>query len=147
MRLVTRSFLGVDRTASAWLIRKFIDPGAEFVFIDWPEEELDPGLGVPFDIEGVELGHRDGKCTFEVIVEKYSISDPYVLKVAEVVHAADIEGEVGRSPLAAGVKALFSGLRFVTRDDNETLEVGMRVWELFTRTLGSRTSRADTGIG
>ncbi len=129
MRWVTRSFPGVDRTASAWLIRNFIDPEAEFTFIDWPDEELRPDLGVPFDIKGVRFGHRDGKCTFEVLVEEYSIQDPYVRKIAEIVHAADFKGEEGKVPEAAGLKALFNGLRFVTSGDEETLEVGMKVWD------------------
>lgn len=129
MKWVTRSFPHVDRTASAWLIKRFIDPQAEFVFIDWPEQELRPEYGTPFDIKGVELGHRDGKCTFEVIVEKYSIEDPYVKKIAELVHAADIEGEIDKVPEARGIKALFSGLRLVTKDDYETLELGFRIWD------------------
>ncbi len=129
MKWVTRTFPGVDRTASAWLIRKFIDPQAEFSFINWPEEELRPDQGIPFDIRGVEHGHRNGKCTFEVIVDKYSIDDPYVRRVAEVVHAADIKGELEKAPEASGIKALFDGLRFVTEDDHETLEIGMKVWE------------------
>ena len=129
MRWVTRTFPHVDRTASAWLIKRFIDPEAEFVFINWPEEELRPEHGIPFDIKGVELGHRNNKCTFEVIVEKYSIKDPYVLKIAEIVHAADIEGEIDKVPEARGIKAVFNGLRFVTKDDYETLDVGMKIWE------------------
>jgi len=129
LKWVTRSFPHVDRTASAWLIKRFIDPQAEFVFIDWPEQELRPEYGTPFDIKGVELGHRDGKCTFEVIVEKYSIEDPYVKKIAELVHAADIEGEIDKVPEARGIKALFSGLRLVTRDDYETLELGFKIWD------------------
>jgi len=96
-------------------------------FINWSEEELKPEHGIPFDIKGVELGHKDGKCTFEVIVEKYSIKDPYVQKIAEVVHAADIEGKLDKVPEARGIKAIFSGLRFITRDDYETLEIGMKI--------------------
>ena len=119
----------MDRTASAWLIRKFIDPDAEFVFIDWPEEEVRPGHGIPFDIRGVELGHRDSKCTFEVIVEKYSIDDPYVRRIASIVHAADIKGELEKAPEARGVKAILSGLRLITSSDYETLELGMKIWE------------------
>ena len=129
MKWVTRSFPYVDRTASAWLIKKFIDSEAEFVFINWPDEKLKPEHGTPFDIKGVELGHKDNKCTFEVIVEKYSIEDPYVHKVAEVVHAADIKGELEKVLEAKGIKSLLTGLRFMTKDDYETLEIGMKIWE------------------
>ncbi len=129
MKWVTRSFPGVDRTASAWLIKRFVDPEAEFILIDWPEEELKPEYGIPFDIKGVEHGHRDGKCTFEVIVERYSIEDPYVKRMTEIVHAADIKGEEKRAPEEMGIKAVLDGLRFVTRSDSETLRNGMMLWE------------------
>jgi len=129
MRWITRTFPHVDRTSSAWLIKRFIDPEAEFIFINWPEEQPKPEHGTPFDIRGVELGHKDNKCTFEVIVEKYSIKDPYVLKIAEIVHAADIRGEIDKVPEARGIKAIFDGLRFITKDDHETLEIGMKIWD------------------
>lgn len=129
MKWVTRSFPHVDRTASAWLIKRYIDPEAEFTFIDWPEQELKPEHGTPFDIKGVELGHHDNKCSFETIVEKYNIKDPIVEKIAQIVHAADIKGEMEKATEAPGVKALFSGLRLITRDDYETLEYGMKVWD------------------
>ena len=124
----TRSFPHVDWTASAWPIKKFIDPNAEIIFINWPEEELKPEHGNPFDIKGVELGHKNNKCTFEVIIEKFSIKDPYELKIAEIVHAADIEGELDKVPKAKGIRAIFSGLRFISKDDYETLEVEMKIW-------------------
>ena len=129
MKWVTRRFPHVDRTACAWLIKKFIDPNAEFVFIDWPREKPKPEHGIPFDIEGAELSHRDGKCTFEVMIEKYGIKDPYVLRIAEIVHAADIEGEIDKVPEARGVEAVLDGLRLITRDDYEALELGMKIWE------------------
>ncbi len=129
MKWVTRNYPGVDRTASAWLIKKFVDPEAEFIFIKWPEEKPTDVEGTPFDIEGVELGHKGNKCTFETIIEKYSLRDPYLLKVAEIVHAADIKGELSRAPEAAGIKAVFSGLRFITGNDAETLDIGMKIWE------------------
>ncbi|HDD26607.1 MAG TPA: hypothetical protein ENF75_05920 [Acidilobales archaeon] len=90
-------------------MKRFADPNAEYVFINWPEDELKPEYGIPFDIKGVELGHKDNKCTFE-----------YVLKIAEIVHAADIEGEIDKVLEARGIKAVFNGLRFITKDDYET---------------------------
>jgi len=135
VRWVTRSFPAIDRTASAWLIKRFVDPDAEFVFIDWPEEELRPEHGIPFDIKGVELGHHGNRCTFETIVERYSIVDPYVKEIAKIVHAADIEGEIDKAPEARGLKLLFTGLRLVTKDDYETLEVGMKIWDAIYASL------------
>ena len=129
MKWVTRAFPHIDRTASAWLIKRFIDPEAEFVFINWPEEELKPEHGTPFDIKGVELGHKDGKCTFEVIVEKYGIKDPYILEIAEIVHAEDIEGELDKVPEARGIRMMFKGLRLIIRDDRKTIELSMKIWD------------------
>jgi hypothetical protein len=129
MRWVTRKFVHVDRTASAWLIKRFIDKEAEFVFIEYPREEPKPEHGIPFDIPGVELGHHDGKCTFEVLVEKYGIGDPVVHEIAKIVHAADIEGEMSKAPEAQGIKAVFTGLRLVAKDDYEALEVGFKIWD------------------
>ena len=129
MRWVTRNYPGVDRTASAWLIKKFIDPDAEFIFIKWPEEKPLPEHGTLFDIKGADLGHRNGKCTFETILEKYSLKNPYLSRVAEIVHAADIEEDIDKVPEARGIKAVFSGLRFVADNDYETLEIGMKIWE------------------
>jgi len=129
VRWVTRRFVHVDRTATAWLIKKFIDKDAEFVFIDYPRERPKPEHGTPFDIKGVKLGHKNRKCTFEVVMEKYKVEDPFVKKVAEVVHAADIEGELHKVPEAAGILALFTGLRLIAKNDLEALEIGFKVWD------------------
>ncbi len=129
MKWVTRRFVHVDRTASAWLIKKFIDQNAEFVFIDYPREEPKPEHGIPFDISGVELGHKNGKCTFEVIMDKYKIKDPILTKVAQIVHAADIEKELHKVPEASGIKALFSGLRLIVESDYKALEIGFKIWD------------------
>lgn len=129
MRWVTRRFVHVDRTATAWLIKKFIGKDAEFVFIDYPREPPKPEHGTPFDIKDVELGHKNGKCTFEVVMEKYKVEDPFVKKVAEVVHAADIEGELHKVPEAAGILALFTGLRLIAKNDLDALEIGFKVWD------------------
>ncbi len=129
MRWVTRSFPHIDRTASAWLIKKFIDPEAEFYFINWPEESLKECYGTPFDIKGVELGHHLNKCTFETIMEKFGVKDPIVQKIASLVHKADLEGSKKEIPEAKGIKLLFSGLRLVTSSNYETIEIGFKLWD------------------
>ena len=137
MKWVTRSFPHVDRTASAWLIKRFIDPEAEFIFINWPEEPI-PEDATPFDIKGVELGHHDNKCTFETIIEKYNISDPIVHEIARLVHAMDIEGELEKSPEAKGIKMIISGLRFAAKDDMEALNIGFKIWDALYAYFKSR---------
>ena len=127
MKWVTRTYPHVDRTASAWLIKRFIDSEAEFIFINWPEEKPGKGMGTPFDIEGVELGHHDGKCTFETIVEKYNVEDPAVHAIAKLVHAADFRLE--DPPEARGIRIVFTGLRLAAEDDYKTLETGFKIWD------------------
>jgi len=128
MKWVTRKFPHVDRTASAWLIKRFIDPKAEFLFIDWPNEKIPEGT-IPFDIKGVEHGHQDNKCTFETIVEKYNITDPIVHKIARLVHAMDFEGELEKVPEATGIRMIISGLRFAVEKDIDALDIGFKIWD------------------
>ena len=77
MRWATRSGPHVDRTACAWLIRRFIDADAEFVFVDDPDDV--PADATPFDMRGVELGHHDGECSFEAVLRRYELTDPVLL--------------------------------------------------------------------
>ena len=117
----------MDRTSSAWLIKRFIDEEADFIFINYPREKPDPCLGIPFDIKGVELGHHGDKCTFETIVEKYNVKDKYVKMIAEVVHEADVSENP--SEFALGIKSVFTGLRLVAKDDYEALNIGFKIWD------------------
>ncbi|GAB6101684.1 chromate resistance protein [Thermococcus atlanticus] len=121
MKWVTREHVHVDRVACPWLIKRFIDPEAEFVFVP---RDTDPSTiteGIPFDFKGVELGHHDGKCSFDAFVEKYNITDPAVLKIAEVVREADTHVE-NPQPLAVALDILARGYRMICEDDYETLE-------------------------
>ena len=124
MRWVTRRGVHIDRAASAWLIRKFVDPEAEFVFVAGPDEI--PAGATPFDMRGVELGHQrhgDGQdCTFETILRRYELTDPVLWKLAEVVHEADLEDDRFDAPDAAGLDAVLRGLS-MTLDDPAVLAV------------------------
>ncbi|RLE91742.1 MAG: hypothetical protein DRN04_12045 [Thermoprotei archaeon] len=107
-------------------MKRYIDPEAEFIFINWSYEPI-PEDTVPFDIKGVELCHKNNKCTFEVIIEKYGIKDAIVHKIAELVHAMDIEGELDKVPEAKGIKMIISGLRFAAKDDSEVVNLGLKI--------------------
>lgn len=127
MKWITRERVKVDRVACPWLIRKFIDPQAEFFFVPADQVmERARALGaIPFDVPpqpGVKFCHRNGKCTFEVLVEEYKIADPAVHKLARVVHGADIAGEESVTPQSAGLKAIAEGFAVTARDDFERLE-------------------------
>jgi hypothetical protein len=132
MRYVTRKNAAVDRIACPWLIRRFVDKDAEFLYVE-PNEvarvarERD---AVPFDIDGAELGHVDGRCSFESIVVKYGLDDPGLARLASIVHGADVEADMKRTPEAAGLKAIAMGFRRLYGDrDHEKLEAQMPMYD------------------
>ena len=132
MRFVTRKNAAVDRIACPWLIRRFLDKEAEFLYVD-PQEvarvarEKD---AVPFDVDGAELGHVDGRCSFESILLKYGLDDPALGRLARIVHGADIEADVAQTPEAAGLKSIAMGFRSVYGDrDHEKLEAQMPMYD------------------
>ncbi len=124
MRWITREHVKVDRVACPWLIRNFVDPEAEFLFV--PADQV-PAVAqregaTPFDVAGVELGHHDGKCSFEAIVAKYRIDDPAIHLLAQIVHGADVANDLYRRPEAPGLKAIAEGFASLgLRDDHAIL--------------------------
>jgi hypothetical protein len=132
MRFVTRSNAAVDRIACPWLIRRFIDRDAEFLYVE-PQDVLRVARendAVPYDVEGVELGHVDGRCSFESIVLYYKLDDPALARMAAIVHGADVEADLARTPESAGLKALAMGFRKLYGDrDHEKLEAQMPVYD------------------
>jgi hypothetical protein len=127
---VTRKHPFVDRMASAWLIKQFIDPKASFTFID--ERELS-GLGdkaVAFDVRGGEFTHIGDLCTFEVLVRSFGVRDRAVRKIAEIVHDLDVKDEKYGKPEAAGVEEILSGIRKTAKSDADALERGMAAFEM-----------------
>ena len=104
MKWATARRLHVDRAACAWLIRRFVDPEAEFVFVDDPDEV--PADATPFDMRGVELSHHGGDCTFETILRRYELDDPVLWDLARIVHEADLADERYDAPEAPGLDVL-----------------------------------------
>lgn len=121
---VTRDKVKVDRVACLWLIRKFIDLEAEFLFVpkDLVLEVAKREGAIPFDVPGVELGHHEGKCSFEAIVAKYGIKDPATHLLAKIVHGADVVEDLYGQPEAPGLRAIAEGFRYLDlKDDYEIL--------------------------
>ena len=122
MQWITRSHVHVDRVACPWLITRFIDNQAEFLFV--PKSEVDRVAAetgaIPFDAPGVELGHHEGRCSFESILLKYDLKEPGLLRLAEIVHAADVAEDIDNDPIARGLEAIATGfsLRFPEDEDN-----------------------------
>jgi hypothetical protein len=97
------------------LIRRFIDPEAEFLYVPAAEVKsvADETGAIPYDVAGVELGHVDGRCTFESILLKYRVQDPALDRLARIVHGADVSQDVGITPEAAGLRAIAHGFAMV----------------------------------
>lgn len=132
MKWITREKVKVDRVACPWLIRKFVDPNAEFLFVpaDQVAEVAAREGATPFDVPGVELGHHGGKCSFEAIVAKYRIADPAVGLLAQIVHGADVSPDLYGRPEASGLKAIAEGFRHLgLKDDHEVLAQEFVVYE------------------
>lgn len=131
MKWVTRSHVHVDRVACPWLITRFIDSEAEFIYVAKNQvEQVVTEMGaIPYDVPNVELGHKDGKCSFESIVEKYELTDPALLRLAKIIHAADIESELHTDTIAAGLEAIATGFSVRFPDDLENLEKQLEVYD------------------
>ena len=132
MKWITRERVKVDRVACPWLIKKFVDPEAEFLFApaDRVLEIARAQNAIPYDVPGVELGHHEGNCSFEAIITKYRIPDPAVHLLAKIVHGADVEVDLYNRPEAAGLKAVAGGFRHLgLPDDHAILESEFIVYD------------------
>jgi len=127
---VTRKKPFIDRIASAWLIRSFIDKKPVFEFIDEKQlERIDKGV-IPFDIRGGEFTHLADLCTFEVFVRTFSIKERALKKIAELVHELDIKDEKYKNSETKGIEDILMGIRKTAKDDMEILEKGMTVFDM-----------------
>jgi hypothetical protein len=131
MKWVTRAGAKTDRVACPWLIKKFIDPRAEFLFV--PKDEVVEVArregGKSFDCPGADYTHREGKCSFEVLVEQYRLDDPALPLLARIVHGADVAEDVGMVPEAAGLQAAAHGFAAICPDDHRKLELEFPMYD------------------
>jgi hypothetical protein len=131
MKWVTRARPKTDRIACPWLIRRFIDPDAEILYV--PKDQVlavaDTEGAHSFDAPGAKYDHRDGKCTFEVLIDDYGLSDPALDRLALIVHAADIDSEIHTDPAGPGLLAIGLGGLDVENDDHRLLERASFVYD------------------
>ena len=131
MKWVTRSHVHVDRVACPWLITRFIDNEAEFLFV--PKSEIERVVkesgAIPFDAPGVELGHHEGRCSFESIMLKYDLKEPGLVRLAKIVHAADMAEDIDQDPIARGLEAIASGYSLRFPEDEENLSRQLEVYD------------------
>jgi hypothetical protein len=141
---VTRRRPGVDRMSSAWLIRRFIDPRAKFAFAKRDDDA--PAGQVPFDMYTGEFGHDGGRCTFEVLIDRFKLNQPALRRIAEIVHDIDLKDRRYDSPETPTIAALVDGVRQAHGDDGEALERGMQIFDALFRSFetneaGNRSSK------
>ena len=133
MRWITRENVKVDRVACPWLIRKFIDPSAEFLFV--PEgkvlEVAKREGATPFDVKGVEFGHHGKECSFDALVKKYDLGrDPAIVLLAKIVNGADTDNSLWNQPEAAGLNAIAEGFRHLGyKNDQEIITAESLVYD------------------
>ncbi len=123
MKWITRSHVHVDRVACPWLVTRFVDNQAEFLFV--PASQIqkvtDDTDAIPFDAPDVELGHHEGRCSFESIILKYELKDPALLRMAKIVHSADVVADIDKDPIARGLEAIAVGYSLRYPGDAENL--------------------------
>ena len=130
MKWVTRSHAMVDRIACPWLIKKFVDSEAEFIFVAAEKmqdtaKQLD---AIPFDVPDAELGHKDDKCSFDAIIEKYGLKDAALLELAKIVRGADTKNR-DLTPQSEGLVAIAEGFRLIMSDDFDNMEKQFPVYD------------------
>lgn len=130
MKWITRERPKIDRIACPWLIKRFVDPDAEFVYV--PREQVFPEAerqgAIPYDIAGAEYTHYGDRCTFDYIVEKHGLTDPALQQIAIIVRGADT-ARFDLAPQAAGLWAISAGLSHNYTNDHEQLQIGLKVYD------------------
>ncbi len=130
MKWVTRARPKVDRVACPWLIKRFVDPKAEFLYVpsDQVLETARREAAIPFDVPNVELGHHGPECSFDAIIKKYQLADHALQRLATIVRGADT-GAKQLAPESPGLEAIAEGFRLVYGDDHELLERELSVYD------------------
>jgi hypothetical protein len=130
MKWITRSHVHVDRVACPWLIQRFVDSEAVFLFVPASKvaEIAQKEGAIPFDAPGAELGHREGKCSFDAIIENYGLKDKALLRLARIINAADTN-RLADDPIAAGFEAIAVGYSLRFPDDQENLGRQFEVYD------------------
>jgi hypothetical protein len=136
MKWLTWENVGIDRMACAWLILRFIDPEAEFVFIPAGETKI-PAEHEAFDIPGVRLSHRQGHCSFHTMLQEYQLGDPVLGRIAQIIDEADVVQEFTLEALAPGLDFICRGIRRISPDDTTAIERGRLIYEALYSQLAS----------
>jgi hypothetical protein len=139
MKWVTWQHIGVDRMACIWLIKRKINPEAEFIFVPAGSKPLPEGAE-PFDIPGTRFSHHRRHCSFVALLKVHKLKDPILQKIGEIVDEADVVQEVALEPAAPGLDLVCRGLRRISRDDFEAIERGCLVYDALYAELAQARS-------
>lgn len=146
MKWVTREDAKVDRIACPWLIRKFVDAEAEFLYVPAGEVRAvaQRDNAIPYDVPGVELGHREGRCSFESIMVKYGLTgDPGLVELARIVHAADVDSDIDTSPEGRGLQAIAKGFSILHgREDHRKIALESPLYDALYAWCVEKAKRA-----
>jgi len=134
MKWITRKDIKVDRVACPWLIKRFVDPQAEFLFVEEKDllEQAKRQQAIPFDaprIEAIKLNHRGSHCSFEAIVEDYAVSDAAIQKLALIVRAADVKGQESVAAEGIGLRSIAQGFAVMGLSDEERLATQFPIYD------------------
>lgn len=145
MKFVTREKPKVDRVGCPWLIKKFIDPNAELLFV--PADEVlkvaEQEGALPYDVPDVELGHHDGSSSFESFIRKYNLTDPALIELAKIMHAADTQDRE-TAPEGEGLRQIANGWHLLDWSLEQRLDVGFAVYDCFYAVCQERVKRGKT---
>ncbi|MGZ4296346.1 MAG: chromate resistance protein ChrB domain-containing protein [Solirubrobacteraceae bacterium] len=145
MQWVTREHPRTDRIACPWLIRKFIDADADIVYVPRDDvlEYAEREGATSFDAPGARYTHRDGKCSFETLVEAYHIDDPAIVLLARVVHGADVSEDRDATPQSRGLEAIADGFALLELGDQLQLELELPVYDALYAWARQETARSS----
>jgi hypothetical protein len=143
MKWVTWENVAVDRMACAWLIRRFIDPEAEFTFIPAGHKPI-PNDAEPIDIPGAKYSHHRGHSTFHTLVLEYELKDPILQRIAQIIDEADVVQEAAVEPTAPGLDLICRGLRRTSPDDSRAIERGALIYEAIYAELEAENFYPET---
>ncbi len=135
MKWITRERVRIDRVAVAWLVRRFVDPDAEFLFAPGPAvlERAQAEGAIPFDVPGAELTHRDDRCGFDAVLAKYGLDDLALARLADIVRGADVAAWRGRFPEFPGLAAIVKGFFLLEQPDAQVIAAQLPLYDALYR--------------
>jgi hypothetical protein len=149
MKWITRENANVDRVACPWLVRRFVDPGAEFIYVptDQVMTEAERQGAIPYDVKDVELGHVDGRCSFESIMLKHDLmGDKALVELAKIVHAADVSADIDSSPYGRGLKAIAFGFAYIHKlNDHKKIELETPMYDALYAFCQQQVEKGEAG--